>query len=512
MILPNRILTIQKIFAFILTVALSGTIACKDDDQQPAPQAASISPNSGFPGSLTVIRGSNFSSERADIVVTFNGKVASIVQATPQQLDVVVPHDADTGPVAIVVNVKGTVASSQLVYAVVPFSSTVTSINPSKGGYNTDVSITGSNFHPVAADNKVTFNGIPVIVKTATETNLTVTISQNIGTGAVVVNGSTAGPTFTYVPDIFVVGFESIGGHTVGKCWKNGVVVFTSDPLKSVSFNAVKVVGNDIHVIGSEIKPAGNFVATYWKNGTASPLHDITKGSGATALDVIGNDVYVAGQIVTSAPTLAAAYWKNGVPTMLTDGKYNAIVRDITVVGSDVYITGDSATPTGYFSALYWKNGNAVTLTDGINRNGSPSAIQVVGNDVYVAGSENNSSFKYVAKYWKNGQANPLTNGIQSANAVALKVVGNDVYVAGYETNSAGRSVVKYWKNSNETTLTDGSRNATATGIAVIGDDIYVSGFESNGSVNVAKYWKNGTPIFLTDGANSSTASGIFIR
>ena len=46
------------------------------------------------------------------------------------------------------------------------------------------------------------------IVKTATETNLTVTISQNIGTGAVVVNGSIAGPTFTYVPDIFVVGFE----------------------------------------------------------------------------------------------------------------------------------------------------------------------------------------------------------------------------------------------------------------------------------------------------------------
>ena len=173
MILPNRILTIQNVFAFTLTALLSGMISCKDDDQPPAPQAISISPNTGFPGSIAVIHGSYFSSERADNVVTFNGKVASIVEATPQQLDVIVPEDADTGPVAIVVKVKGTVASSQLVYAVVPFSSNVASISPSKGGYNTDVSITGYNFRPVAADNIVTFNGIPVVVKTATEKQLT---------------------------------------------------------------------------------------------------------------------------------------------------------------------------------------------------------------------------------------------------------------------------------------------------------------------------------------------------
>ena len=146
-----------------------------------------------------MIRGSFFSSEKADNIVTFNGKVASIVQATAQQLDVVVPPDADTGPVAIVVTVKGTAASSQLVYTVVPFSSTVTTISPSKGGYNTEVSITGSNFHPVAADNIVTFNGVPVVVNNASETSLTVTISQNVGTGSVVVNGSMAGPTFTYI-------------------------------------------------------------------------------------------------------------------------------------------------------------------------------------------------------------------------------------------------------------------------------------------------------------------------
>ena len=404
-----------------------------------------------------------------------------------QQLDVVVPADADTGPVAIVVTVKDRSASSQLVYTVVPIRSTITTISPSKGGYNTEVSITGSNFRPVAADNTVTFNGVPVVVNTATETSLTVTISQNVGTGAVVVNGSIAGPTFTYVPDIFVVGSELVGGRSIGKCWKNGVVVLTSDPLKNNSFYAVNVVGKDIHVIGGEIKPAGNFVATYWKNSTATPLYDITKYSSATALDVIGNDVYVAGQINTPA-AVTGAYWKNGVPTMLTDGKFNTFISDIAVVGSDVYVTGDYATPTGYFSAAYWKNGNAVVLTDGINRNGRTTAIHIVGNDVYVAGSESNSSLKYVAKSWKNGRETILTNGTQNAYASALTVVDDDVYVAGYEDNSAGRSVVKYWKNGNETILTDGSRNAVATDIAVIGDDVYVIGVENNGSVNVAKY------------------------
>ena len=43
MISPNRIFTIQKVFAFTLTALLSGMISCKDDDQQPAPQATSIS-------------------------------------------------------------------------------------------------------------------------------------------------------------------------------------------------------------------------------------------------------------------------------------------------------------------------------------------------------------------------------------------------------------------------------------------------------------------------------------
>ena len=107
MLSRNRIFTIQKIFAFTLTTLLSGMISCKDDDQQPAPQATSITPNSGFPGSVAVIRGSFFNSESADNIVTFNGKVASIMQATQQQLDVIVPADADTGPVAIVVTVKG---------------------------------------------------------------------------------------------------------------------------------------------------------------------------------------------------------------------------------------------------------------------------------------------------------------------------------------------------------------------------------------------------------------------
>ena len=502
---------IQKVLVFTLIALLSGIISCKDDDQEPPPQATSISPNSGFPGSTAVIRGSLFSGEKANNIVTFNGKVANIVQATVQQLDVVVPPDADTGPVAIVVTVKGMSASSQLVYTVVAFSSTVTSISPSKGGYNTEVSITGSNFHPVAADNIVTFNGVPVVVNNASETSLTVTISQNVGTGTVVVNGSIAGPTFTYIPDIFVVGSELIGGRSVGKCWKNGVAVLTSDPLKNNFFDAVKVVGNDIHVIGWEIKPAGNFVATYWKNATATPLYDITKYSSATALDVMGNDVYIVGQISTPI-AVTGMYWKNGVATMLTDGKYNTFIRDITVVGSDVYITGDYATPTGYFSAAYWKNGNAVVLTDGKTQNGTTAAIYIVDNDVYVAGSESNSSLKYVAKYWKNGKEIILTNGTQSAFASALKVVDDDVYVAGYEDNSAGKSVVKYWKNGNETILTDGSRNAIATDIAVVGDDVYVIGVESNGSVNVAKYWKNGTPIFLTDGANASSALDIFIR
>ncbi|HTE30484.1 MAG TPA: IPT/TIG domain-containing protein, partial [Chryseolinea sp.] len=250
----NRILIVLPLLLFAVT-------SCKDDDEQPIPQAISISPNAGLPGSTAIIQGAQFSAEKSDNVVTFNGKIASINQATAVQLDVVVPADAGTGPVAVVISVKGKVASSQLIYSVLPLNTTVTSIAPMKGGFNTLVTITGSNFDAVAVNNIVTFNGVQGTVQSATATSLTVRVPAKAGTGAVVVNGSTPGPTFTYTPEIYVVGYEG----QAGKYWKNGVAIPWSLPGKYVYFTGIAVVGNDVHVSGTEIKKNGSWVATYWK-------------------------------------------------------------------------------------------------------------------------------------------------------------------------------------------------------------------------------------------------------
>ena len=59
----------------------------------------------------------------------------------------------------------------------------ITSISPLKGGEGTEVTITGENFHPTAAENMVLFGTVEVPVSTASATSLTVTVPEGITLG-----------------------------------------------------------------------------------------------------------------------------------------------------------------------------------------------------------------------------------------------------------------------------------------------------------------------------------------
>jgi uncharacterized protein (TIGR03437 family) len=147
----------------LIVYLLAGILfACDDEDEPPLPEVTAINPSSALPNTMISITGKSFSQVFSENKVSFNGVDALVSNASTTQLNVVVPVGAETGPV--VVTVRGKTALNQLIFTMLPFSAEIFNVTPSTGGYNTLVTITGSNFFSSAKKNVVTFNGVPGIV------------------------------------------------------------------------------------------------------------------------------------------------------------------------------------------------------------------------------------------------------------------------------------------------------------------------------------------------------------
>ena len=184
---------------------------------------------------------------------------------------------------------------NQPLFTVLSFPATITNVTPTAGGYNTQVTITGSNFSSTTQSNVVTFNGVAGTVTEATPTSLIVRVPVRAGSGAVIVNGVAAGVNFKYVPDVFVVGqVRDASSNWRATYWKNGIPVTLSVPGQDVYVYDMKVVNDDIYIVGDRY--LGTYsVARWWKNGTEMPVSDDAHLSAARAIDVVGTDVYIAG-------------------------------------------------------------------------------------------------------------------------------------------------------------------------------------------------------------------------
>jgi len=497
-------------YVLILALFVPVLFSCGDDDDPPpVAEVTTLNPTSGLPNTTISITGKAFSSVFSDNKVMFKGKEALVLNASTTQLNVVVPTGAETGPVTVTVN--GKAAMNQPVFTVLSFPAVITNITPAIGGYNTQVTITGSNFMPTAASNVVTFNGVAGTVTEATSTSLTVTVPVRAGSGAVTVNGVAAGVNFRYVPDVFVAGHVGdANGNWRATYWKNGIPVTLSGPGQHTYANAMVVVNEDIYVVGERYLGIYG-VARWWKNGTETPVSDDKHFSTARAINVVGTDVYIAGNEGNSANKTIARYWKNGKAVNISDGTTNVSLAGIAVNGQDVYTVGNSVHTNGNTVATYWKNGVANQLTTGVSFAWN---IFVSGNDVYTTGSIRNTgpTVGFVS-YWKNNNAKLLSPGLAGGAGRDVVVVGDDVYVAGVEENAKDITVAKYWKNGAPVALSDGAFDAGANAIDVLGEDVYVVGYEYNAAgVSIAKLWKNGVPIPITDGGYFATATTLVLR
>lgn len=306
-----------------------------------------------------------------------------------------------------------------------------------------------------------------------------------------------------YQIDVYVAGYDNIGGKTVAKYWKNGEPTTLSDGNQSAVAHSIVVDGDDVYVAGSDNDGYGD-LAVYWKNGvrvTMTTTREYPMGYGRS-IAVNNGDVYVSGE-QKSLGHSAATYWENGAPVKLADGgRANSVFID----QGDIHVVGEGYIHPDY-SAEYWKNGAAVRLNNG-SQNSIATSVTADNKDVYVAGFEYSdygySAARTTTKYWKNGT--PVKLGEQ-AIPTGITVDDDNVYVAAIDY-SKNKNGAKYWKNDTPIILSKAQYNAKANGITVEDGDVYVAGVENSKAI----YWKNGEPTILESNGGAEATSIFLVK
>ncbi|WP_256009830.1 IPT/TIG domain-containing protein [Desertivirga xinjiangensis] len=142
------------------------------------PSIEMVTPLSGPKGAEMTISGSLFSTELDENKVYINNILVPVQSASESQIKLVVPGGTGSGLIRVVVNDQET-AGPQFKDQTLG----IVSVSPDNGLAGTAITIKGSGFSTIAANNRVYFNGVMSTVKTATENTLTLDAPQGLTTG-----------------------------------------------------------------------------------------------------------------------------------------------------------------------------------------------------------------------------------------------------------------------------------------------------------------------------------------
>jgi len=144
----------------------------------PLPIIEYVSPLSGPAGMEMVIKGSIFSINKEENKVLINGIPVPVTAATATELKLIIPGNTGSGEVRLLVNdqaVTGPKFFDQ--------SLGIKTMTPDNALSGTEITLTGTGFSNNPAENIVTFNNVPAVVLSASETKITVKTPTNLSTG-----------------------------------------------------------------------------------------------------------------------------------------------------------------------------------------------------------------------------------------------------------------------------------------------------------------------------------------
>jgi hypothetical protein len=146
------------------------------------PRIASVLPATGSAGSVVTIAGSGFGTVTG--AVKIGGVQASVQSWSPDAVVVQVPSLLQAGPAQVAVTTS-TETSNSGHFSVEPMI--ISRLSRTSGPIGAKVTIFGSGFGPSQGSSRVTFNGVPALVTSWSESFIEVRVPRDATTGSVVV-------------------------------------------------------------------------------------------------------------------------------------------------------------------------------------------------------------------------------------------------------------------------------------------------------------------------------------
>jgi YD repeat-containing protein len=213
-----------------------------------------FTPNSGVVGSTVTLYGTGYSATPSQNTVTFNGIAATVTSSTITQLVTAVPSGATTGPIGVTTPNGSATSSAAFTVASSTGAPTITGFTPTIGSAGTPVTVTGTNFETVPANNILRFNSTYAPVGSATTTNLSTTVPGFTSSGPIsvtTVRGKAVSSADFFIPpssfnvaDVEYTGRIILDGPshtaTINTAGKIALVVFdgTAGQIVSLGVNA----------------------------------------------------------------------------------------------------------------------------------------------------------------------------------------------------------------------------------------------------------------------------------
>jgi hypothetical protein len=214
------------------------------------PNISSLSSVLDAPGIPVTVIGTNFGSSQGSSTVTFHGLTAIPTNWSNTSIATTVPSGATTGYVVVTV---GGVASNNELFVIVP-TPIISSLSTASGVAGTPVTIQGANFGSSQGSSGITFNGVPAVVTSWSNTSVTANVPATATTGNVVVtaggvasNGvafAITGPTITGLSSLVGAVGDSVTlyGFNFGSTQASSTVTFNGIPATPTNWTNMSIV------------------------------------------------------------------------------------------------------------------------------------------------------------------------------------------------------------------------------------------------------------------------------
>jgi hypothetical protein len=200
-----------------------------------------------------IIMGNNFAWSDAKNIVTFNNRVATVLEANKSSLVVQIPAGITTAMPEVTVTVAGKTGTSNDVYSMLP--PVITDFNPKSGICGDIITITGENFGTLSGTNKVFFNSQEQQIITYSRNELSFKVPTNFSKNQDFLTVISAGQNVVSETELVI----------------NAPLIDDFTPKTGTELTEILITGSNLELIGSEpIIKFGTLAGTITQKSSSS--------------------------------------------------------------------------------------------------------------------------------------------------------------------------------------------------------------------------------------------------